>query len=193
MTVLDQGLRRLYERLVDTGLPVLVGGSIAAMWYGEPRSTLDIDLVVQAGPADAERLAGAFPAAEFYVPPVEVIRAELRRGSAGQFNVIDLASGLEADIYVAGDDPLVAFGFQHAAPQDAGGFMLNLAPATYVVAMKLRFYAMSHQEKHLRDIRSLLALSPELVDIPFVDDWARRLGVGDVWLQCRASAGDESA
>jgi hypothetical protein len=191
MSTLDAGLRRLYQALVGTGLPVFVGGSIAAMWYGEPRSTLDIDLIVRAGPADAERIAGAYPEAEFYVPPLETLRAELARGSGGQFNVIDLASGLKADVYVAGDDPLIAYGFEEASPQDAGGLELNIAPATYVVAMKLRFYGISQQDKHLRDIRSLLAISPEQVDSEQVAEWARRYGVEDAWGQCQQRAGEE--
>lgn len=188
---LDAGLRRLYGRLLSTGLPVFVGGSVAAMWYGEPRSTLDIDLVVDASPADAERIAAAFPADAFYVPPVSVIREELRRGSAGQFNVIDLASGLKADVYVAGDDPLVAYGFAASVERSVGDLSLKLAPATYVVAMKLRWYAISHQEKHLRDIRGILALSPEAVDQDAVGGWARRFGVEAAWEMCQRRPGEE--
>lgn len=191
MSALDAGLRRLYENLAATGLPVFVGGSVAAMWYGEPRSTLDIDVVVEAGPEDAERIVAAYPAGEFYVPPLDVVREELSRGAAGSFNVIDLASGLKADIYVAGDDPLIAFGFANARPESVGATRLNLAPATYVVAMKLRFYAISHQDKHLRDIRSILAVSPEAVDAARVTEWALRFGVVDAWDAAQRRVGEE--
>jgi hypothetical protein len=189
--VLDEGLRRLYDNLVGTGVPVLVGGSVAAMWYGEPRSTLDIDLIVRAEPDDAERLAAAFPEDAFYVPPLEAIRRELGRGRHGQFNVIDLASGLKADIYVAGDDPLIAYGFTHARLQGVGDVTLNIAPATYVVAMKLRFFGISRQEKHLRDIRSLLAVSADEVDTQRVSDWAREFGVEGTWRDCLTAPGEE--
>ena len=191
MSALDAGLRRLYENLAATGIPMFVGGSVAAMWYGEPRSTLDIDLVVLASPEDAPRIAAAFPGSDFYVPPLDVIRAELARGSAGQFNIIDLASGLKADIYVAGDDPLVAYGFAAATPRVASGITLNIAPATYVVAIKLRFYGISRQEKHLRDIRSVLSISPEEVDRERVLTWARLYEVEEAWLRCQTRPGDE--
>ena len=101
--IVDEGLRRLHERLASTQLPMFIGGAVAAMWYGEPRSTLDIDVVLAAMSADAERIAGAFPPAGFYVPPLDVLRQGLARSHDGQFNVIDLVSGLKADIYVAGD------------------------------------------------------------------------------------------
>ena len=49
---------------------------MAAVIYGHPRLTLDIDIVVRLGEHDAVRLALAWPAADFYVPPVEVVHEE---------------------------------------------------------------------------------------------------------------------
>lgn len=191
MSGLDEGLRRLYQTLAGTGLPLFVGGSVASMWYGEPRSTLDIDLVVKATPADAERIVRPFAGDGFYVPPLEVVREELERGAGGTFNIIDLASGLKADVYVAGDDPLIEYGFAHAAAREVGGTTLSVAPATYIVAMKLRFHGISRQDKHLRDIRSILAVSPEAVDTAEVDAWAAKYGVSDVWSTCQQQPGEE--
>lgn len=191
MNVLDEGLRRLHDRLVSAGLPVFVGGAVAAMSYGEARTTLDIDLIIQATSADTDRIVGVFPETEFYVRPVPVIRAELARREGGQFNVIDLTTGMKADIYVAGDDPLIAFGFAHASERDLGGHRLRIASATYVVAMKLRFYGISRQDKHLRDVRSILAVSPEEVDVAEVTRWAERYGAADAWRECREHPGTE--
>jgi hypothetical protein len=188
---LDQSLTRLYETLAATGTQVFVGGSIAAMWYGEPRSTLDIDLVIRAGPADAERIAQAFPPEEYYVPPLEALQRELGRARDGQFNILDLQSGLKADVYVAGDDPLIAFGFQTATPRDLSGVTMNMASATYIVAMKLHYFGISSQEKHLRDIRSLLSVSPQEVDIERVAEWAKTFHLEATWRDCLARRGEE--
>jgi len=59
--------------LVSSGLPYAVTGSVAAMAYGEPRLTNDIDLVLQIRVDDIPRLAQAFPESDFYLPPPEVI------------------------------------------------------------------------------------------------------------------------
>ncbi|MCA9645456.1 MAG: hypothetical protein KC492_32410 [Myxococcales bacterium] len=144
-----------------------------------------IDLVVRATPGDAQRLIDAFPTDRFYVPPLEAVQAELRRSRGGLFNVVDLDSGLKADIYIAGDDPLIEFGFREAVVHEAGEVSLNVAPATYVVVMKLRFYSMSKQDKHLRDIRSLLHVSPEAVDMERIEDWVTRLGLQKAWARCQ--------
>ena len=58
------------------GIRYIVSGSVAAIFYGEPRLTHDVDLVVFLSDADIRRLVEAFPAAEFYLPPVETMVAE---------------------------------------------------------------------------------------------------------------------
>lgn len=187
----DGILHALYERLVRTGLPVFVGGAVAAMRYGEARSTLDIDLVVRAGPEDADRIIEAFSSPGLYVPHRSVIVGELRRKSGGMFNIVDSTSSLKADIYVAGDDPLIEFGFLHARDAELGDHTYSFPPAEYVIAMKLRYFAISHQDKHLRDIRSMLALSPDLIDRASVAGWAKRFGVTTAWEDCLRRPGDE--
>jgi hypothetical protein len=68
-------------------------GSWAVNFYGIPRATHDIDLVVQMDLADADSLARAFPS-EYYFD-VSMIRDAIRRQFT--FNVIDPESGLKID------------------------------------------------------------------------------------------------
>ena len=79
------------EPLNRLGLDYMVSGAIAAIIYGEPRLTNDIDIVAHLKPADARRLVREFSSPEFYVPPEEVIQAELARSAGGHFNLIPTA------------------------------------------------------------------------------------------------------
>lgn len=64
------------EPLNRGGFRYLVSGSVAAMLYGEPRITHDVELLLFL-PADRVReFAGLFPKSDFYVPPVEVLLTE---------------------------------------------------------------------------------------------------------------------
>jgi hypothetical protein len=60
-----------------------MSGSVAAMLYGEPRVTHDIDLVVFLRSEQVVRLREVYPPLEFYVPPAEVIATEMARERRG--------------------------------------------------------------------------------------------------------------
>lgn len=87
---------RLLEPLRQAGIPYMVTGGLAAIVYGEPRLTNDVDIVVRLDPADAERLAASFPQPHRYVPPIETIRDEAARPAHGHFNLLELATSLRA-------------------------------------------------------------------------------------------------
>lgn len=66
----------LLHPLNATGIPYMVTGGVAAIIYGEPRLTNDVDIVMTLTPDDAGPLAAAFPPPAYYAPPIEVIREE---------------------------------------------------------------------------------------------------------------------
>ena len=166
------------ERL---GIRYLVTGSVAATLYGEPRLTHDIDLITILAPGDAQRLAQGFPEASFYVPPAEVIAVEVGREQRGHFNVIHFESGLKADFYLSGRDEVHDWAFRHAREYSIGGLRVRLAPPEYVIVRKLEFYREAGSEKHLRDIRSILAVSGDQLDRGVLADWIRRRGLEAQW------------
>src|SRR6202040_3305628 len=113
-SMLEPDLIELFVRPLDRiQIRYLVSGSVAAMLYGEPRVTHDIDFVVHLSPRDCDLLADAYPNQEFYVPPAEVIAAELTRPGKGHFNIIHSHSGLKADFYPATRDELDGWAFRN--------------------------------------------------------------------------------
>ena len=81
------GLWRVLERLK---IPYLITGSVAAMAYGEPRLTNDIDVVVDLDEAHAAPFAAQFPADEYYLSDEAIREALIRKG---QFNIIHRRRG----------------------------------------------------------------------------------------------------
>lgn len=84
-----------FQRL---GLPYMITGGAAAIVYGEPRLTNDLDLVVAMSPADAPRVAESLAAEDTYVPPIEVLEIEAARRSHGHFNVMHGPTTLRASV-----------------------------------------------------------------------------------------------
>jgi hypothetical protein len=163
------------------GVRYIVGGSIASILYGEPRFTNDLDVVVFLRQDDIQRLADAFPSPEFYVPPQEIISAEIARPQNGQFNVIHISTGFKADIYTTGRDDFNAWAFRHARKMDFKGETIVVAPPECVIVRKLEFYREGGSEKHLRDIRSMLKVSGEQINRADLDEWIKRQGVEAEW------------
>jgi hypothetical protein len=172
--------------LNQLGLRYMVSGSVAAIFYGEPRLTHDVDFVIFLPSQDILRLREAFSADEFYVPPLEIIAVEVAREQRGHFNLIHINTGYKADFYTAGRDELHAWAFRHTQRRDYRGETLTLAPPEYVIVRKLEYFREGGSEKHLRDIRAMLAVSGGQMDKTALEDWIRRRGLDEEWERARA-------
>src|SRR5262245_7198435 len=117
----------------------VVTGSVAAIFYGEPRLTHDVDFVVFMTSQDVARLAEVFPESEFYLPPAEVIAQEMSR-EQGHFNLIHLNTGFKADFYPTERDELNAWAFRFKRQVQFGGETVMLAPPEYVIVRKLEYF-----------------------------------------------------
>ena len=159
----------------------MVTGGVASVVYGEPRFTRDIDLVIDLRPRDAPRFANAWSAADFYVPPVEVIQEESARSAHGHFNVIHHHTTMRADIYLPGDDALNAWAAEHRVVRHIDDDEVFIAPIEAVMLSKLRYYQIGRSDRHLRDIHQMLRISGDLLDRPELERWAARLGVVGEW------------
>jgi hypothetical protein len=152
--------------LEAAGLAYFVTGSVASMIYGEPRLTLDVDIILTLPQADLKKLVAAFPEDAFYIPPIEVLRLEVARPQRGHFNLLHHDSGYKADIYLAGNDPLHMWAFERRREVEFEGAAIWFAPPEYVIIRKLQFYREGGSEKHLRDIRAMLDhTTPEQSDL----------------------------
>lgn len=162
-------------------IPYMVMGGVASVIYGEPRFTRDIDLVVGLEPRDARRFGAAWPAADFYVPPVEVIEEESRRPAHGHFNVSHHETAMRADIYLPGDDPLNAWALAHTVARRVEEDEVLVAPMEAVILSKLRYYKQGKSDRHLRDIHRMLAVSGDLLNRAELERWVSRLGLEREW------------
>src|SRR5688572_585150 len=101
------------RKLNELGVRYMVSGSVAAIYYGEPRMTNDVDIIVFLRREDARRLNAVFPPEDFYCPPFEVIESERTRDQRGHFNLIHHVTGFKADMYLTGRDDLHTWGMAH--------------------------------------------------------------------------------
>lgn len=159
----------------------MVTGGVAAIVYGEPRLTQDIDVVVVIGTRDAPRFAAQFPESDFYCPPVEVVEQEAKRALFDHFNVLHLDSDARADVYVAGTDTLAREGLATCRHVELAGFIVPIASPEQVILQKLRFRQRGASERHLRDVRGILRVMGEAIDVETLERMARIHGIDQEW------------
>jgi hypothetical protein len=171
-------LRRLVEVLERLRLPYFVTGGTATIFYGEPRFTNDVDVVVDLTAADVRRLLAEFPQPEFYASEEAAFDAVRRRR---QFNIIQPRLGWKADIIVPPQTAFDRSRFARARRLDVGGFEVAFASPEDAILMKLVYFRESGSDRHLRDVGGVLQVSGSEVDRGYIASWAETLGVSDVW------------
>jgi hypothetical protein len=177
MTAADL-LRLVVVRLEEAGLDYAIGGSVASMVYGEPRATLDIDVIVTLDAEAAALLLDLFPAPEFYVS-AERVDAVVRSG--GSFNVIQPESGLKIDFFVVSDAIEERQIDRRLRRPVLPGLDAWFSPPEELILKKLEYLRAGGAEKHLRDIRSMLAISPEAIDVQLLEELVVRFGLEEAW------------
>ena len=170
------------RRLERAGFTYMITGSVAGVFYGEPRVTHDEDLVLALKPSDAARIAELFPLEEFYCPPLEIVVREALRAQRGHFNLIHHESGFKADVYLANRDPLHRWGLSERRLVEVDDEPVHVAPLEYVIVRKLEFYREGGSDKHLRDIEAMRRVSGELIREDVLQRWILAKGLEATWM-----------
>lgn len=172
-------LRYAAIALEECGIEYALVGSLASSTWGEVRFTQDIDFVVCLSEAQAANLCQAFGGDEFYVSHTAVKTAVER---LGQFNVIHPSSRNKIDFMVIGSDGWAKSQIERRQLRNPSGtFECYVAAPEDVILGKLLYYREGGSDKHLRDIRGIVAVSGEIIDRPYLEKWVADLGVGEAW------------
>lgn len=155
-------LANLVRQLESVDLTYALVGSIAAMSYGEPRATLDVDVVIVLSDSDLDAMAALFQPPDFYLS-LEAAKAAVR--SHSQFNVIHPESGMKVDFFVAGDSVERSQIRRRMRRAILPGVEAWCSPPEELIVKKLSYYHQGGSDKHLRDIGAMLRISPGQIDL----------------------------
>ncbi len=156
-----------------------MGGSIASSFAGEPRATIDIDIVAAIQERHVEAFVSAL-SAEFYMDADALRRAIRSRSST---NLIHQASQLKVDLFVAGGTPLDASQLARRQPVDLGeGRRLHVHPPEDILLQKLRWYRLGGEvsDRQWRDIAAIVRVQGDRLDREYLRQAAPVLGVSDL-------------
>lgn len=129
----------------------MVAGSAASTYYSEPRTTQDIDIVIDPDRRSLQAFVGALDPARYYVGDSEAALA--RRG---QFNVIDTTSGWKVDLIVCRDRPFSRQKLARRRQVEIEGLRVSVASPEDTILAKLEWGELSGSSRQRRDVQAMV-------------------------------------
>jgi hypothetical protein len=174
--------------LEKLGIVYLVGGSLASSVHGIPRSTQDIDLLVELPAAKIAALVAELTG-RFYIDADMIHDAVRRRAS---FNVIHLPTMFKVDLFVSSDAPLLREEMARRQPFDLGEppRRVYVCSAEDIVIQKLDWFEKGSRisDRQWGDLVGVLEVRGAAVDRDYLRRWASSIGVSELLERALAEA-----
>lgn len=166
----------------------MVVGSCASTAYGEPRTTRDLDLVIDPSPWQLDQVLAGLDPDQLYVDP-DVARDALRRRS--MFNVIEMTSGWKLDLVIRKARPFSLEELRRRAPARILGIDVPTATPEGTIIAKLERAKLGASDRQLEDVAGVVRVRGPQLDLEDVERWGHELGLADQWQRARSlSPGD---
>jgi hypothetical protein len=180
-------LLRFLAVLDAADIRYVVGGSLASGVHGEPRTTHDIDLLVELSPEQVRPLIAAL-SPDFYADEVCMREALRHRRS---FNVIHKATAQKLDLFVSSKTGLdkEQMARRISAQLEPGDPRIHVSSAELIVLRKLDWYRRGGEvsERQLRDVTSVLRQQRGRLDETYLERTAAEHGLLELLLRVRKS------
>lgn len=168
-TALDEVASAFSRACRAADVPHAFTGGIAVVAWGEPRTTSDVDVLVD---LDADRISAFVDAIEEQGLEVEGRDLEIARKQGGHATVFTAEPGLHVDVRcVTGLGALEEISDAVEVPLQTG--TIPVVRPEDLIVHKVRWGA----PRDLEDARSILARSFERIDRRRLTKWAQRLDV----------------
>ena len=174
--------------LDELAIPYVVGGSIASSLFGEPRTTVDVDIAIEVLPVLGVELVER-ASADFYVPKQAAMEAIAAQTS---FNLVDTKHGLKVDLFVLGDGLLDEMQMKRRVLAVLPGRFSSIwvtSPEDQVLR-KLAWFTSADgvSDRQWRDVVGILRTLRTGLDLAYLTSTAERVGLADVLDDARVQA-----
>jgi hypothetical protein len=174
-------VRKATEILEKAGVDYLVGGSLASSLHGIPRSTQDVDIIVDLSEHMIDKILPLF-SEHFYVDFEMAKEAAQRRSS---FNIIDKELLYKLDIFIQEDDDLSEMEMKRRVKYriaDSGDQTIFVCSPEDIVAHKLYWYKLGNgvSERQWNDALNVLKVQKGRLDLDYLKMICRARGVSEL-------------
>ena len=163
------------RRLNRTGLAYFLTGAMASNYWGIPRTTHDLDFVVQLPIESIPNLLHEFRD-DFYLDE-RAVRAAL--APPYQFNAIDKRSAFKIDFWTLRSDPFEMSMFQRRLNVNLLGERTWIPTAEDVILHKLYWDSLTPSERQVGDAAGIVAVQSDSLDHTYLQKWAGKFGISE--------------
>lgn len=159
------------RRLNCSGVTYYLTGSMASNYWGIPRTTHDLDFVIQLPASAVAKIVSAFTP-DFYIEEAAV-RAAYQ--PPHQFNAIDTRSALKVDFWLPKPEPFDREMLRRRVHATLFGEPAWIATAEDVILHKLVWNRISPSDRQLGDAAGVMAVQAGALDKNYLKQWAQEL------------------
>jgi len=161
------------RRLNGAEITYYLTGSMASNYWGIPRTTHDLDFVIQLPPSAIGKIVALF-APDFFIDESSVRAAHQ---PPHQFNAIDTRSALKVDFWLPKPEPFDREMLQRRVGVTLFGEPAWITTAEDSVLHKLVWNKITPSDRQLGDAAGVVVVQSEKLDKPYLEKWAETLGV----------------
>ena len=174
---------QLHYIFESAGVPYFVVGGVAAIAYGDPRTTRDLDVVVKVSADNVQRLKSVLEQSGFYVAGAEDVQTS-------SLQITSRESIARADLMVASEDDYTQRQFARRQRYKLlGEDEVYLASPEDVILGKLRWGIQSESEKQQRDVLAILKVQQSALNYQYLYYWGERFEIAERLSQLTIAAG----
>lgn len=179
--------------LEELSISYVIGGSIASVLQGMPRSTVDADIVAELPFDQIGPFVHALESEFHLVDALSIMDAIQHRSS---FNLIHQGTMFKVDIFLPKDRPFDRMQIERrqrevlvAKPERTAW----VASAEDTVLAKLEWFRLGGEtsERQWRDVLGVLKTQGDRIDVAYLRTWSAELGVADLMEQALAETNRE--
>ncbi|MDB9527110.1 hypothetical protein PN498_14000 [Oscillatoria sp. CS-180] len=176
----------LHPILEAENIPYYVTGGVAAIAYGESRTTQDLDIVMFLARDGLPALANTLEQAGFYVPGVEdAVSGQLQTLQITQIDTIS-----RADLVIADEDEYerlkLARRQSYRLMNETSIYLIS--PEDLVIS-KLRWGQRIQSQKQWRDVLGILKAQQESLNYEYLHSWIAKFDLSEALEQVTLEAG----
>jgi len=179
-------LKKVLDLLDENDIDYMITGSLVSSIQGEPRTTHDVDILVNITRKAIPLFINVFTAPGYYISSGAIEEAIEHKS---MFNLLDTTEGDKIDFWILTNEPFDQSRFSRKYKEKIFGLPMKISSPEDTILMKLRWAKIAGgSEKQFTDALRVYEIQYSILDIGYIEKWAEQLKVKRLWEELKKNA-----